>query len=219
MTDRDKLAEQHMGLVHSCCKRFAGKGIEYEELYAAACLGLTKAINRFDPERGLQFSTYAFPVIIGEIKRLFRDGGMVKVSRGVKELALKISRLNGESIKKYGKELTVSQLAQTLGVSAEQVVEAAASTRSPLSLTIETDEDGNSQLDLPIPDIQYEIAERLSLRQVIASLEERDRKIIELRYFQFQTQTQTAKALDMTQVQVSRREKKILSLMREKLKG
>ena len=219
MNDRDKLAEQHMGLVHSCCKRFTGKGIEYEELFAAACLGLTKAINRFEPERGLQFSTYAFPVIIGELKRLFRDGGMVKVSRSVKELAMKISRLNDESIKTNGKELTVSQLAQRLGVSTEQVVEAAASARAPLSLTAEADEDGKPQLDLPVPDIQYEIAERLSLKQAIASLDERDRQIIELRYFKSQTQKQTAKVLDMTQVQVSRREKKILSLMREKLTG
>ena len=107
MSDKDRLARRHLGLVHACCKRFSGKGIEYEELYAAGCLGLTKAINNFDGERGLQVSTYAFPVIMGEIKRLFRDGGSVRVSRSLRELSLKISRLNNENELKNGEELTV----------------------------------------------------------------------------------------------------------------
>ena len=94
MTERDRFASRHMGLVHAICKRFSGRGIEYEELFAAGCLGLTKAMDGFDSSRGLQFSTYAFPVIMGEVKRLFRDGGAVRVSRSLRELSLKIARLN-----------------------------------------------------------------------------------------------------------------------------
>lgn len=217
--NKNELAEKHLGLVHSCCKRFAGRGIEYEELYSAGCLGLSKAINNFDKNRGLQFSTYAFPVIMGEIKRLFRDGGAVKVSRSLKELSLKISRLNNESKLKDGKELSISQLANRLGTSAEDISEAINCSRIPLSLTADYDEDGNPQLDVPTPDIQYEISERLSLEDAIESLEPDDRKIINLRYFQSKTQVQTAEILNMTQVQISRREKKILSAIREKMSG
>ena len=202
MSDKDKLAQLHLGLVHACCKRFSGKGIEYEELYAAGCLGLTKAINNFDDSRGLQFSTYAFPVIMGEIKRLFRDGGSVRVSRSLRELSLKINRLNNENELKNGTEMTVSQLSKILNVSPEEVAD---------------DEDGNPQTDVPTPDIQDEISERLSLEAAINALPQNDREIIRLRYYQCKTQVQTAKALNMTQVQVSRREKKILGFIREKM--
>lgn len=217
MLDKNKTALDNMGLVHACCKRFTGKGIEYEELFAAGSLGLAKAINNFDESRNLQFSTYAFPVIMGEIKRLFRDGGAVRVSRSHKELALAIGRLNNENKLKNGKELTVSQLAKSLDTTEEKIIDALNSVRSPLSLTAEYDEDGNPQLDVPTDDIQYEISERLSLEQAVNSLEESDRKIIYLRYYRSKTQTQTAEILDMTQVQISRREKKILSIIREKM--
>ena len=206
MTDKNKLADKNMGLVHACCKRFSGKGIEYEELFASGCLGLAKAINNFDESRNLQFSTYAFPVIMGEIKRLFRDGGAVRVSRTLKELSLAISRLNNESKLKNGRELTVSE-----------IIDALNSTRVPLSLTAEYDSEGNPQLDVPTDDIQDEISERLSLEQAVKSLCETDRKIIQLRYYRSKTQTQTAKILSMTQVQISRREKKILTAIRDKM--
>ena len=212
--EKNRLAESNFGLVHSCCRRFSGKGIEYEELFSAGCLGLTKAINNFDESRGLQFSTYAFPVVMGEIKRLFRDGGSVRVSRSLKELAIKISRLNNESILKSGKELSVSELSKRLEVSEEKISEAIGSARVPLSLTAEPDEDGNPQIDVPVDDIQYEISEKLTLRDAIEKLGDRDKKIINLRYYQNQTQVQTAQKLQMTQVQVSRREKKILSKIR-----
>lgn len=217
MTDKNKIAENNMGLVHACCKRFSGKGIEYEELFASGCLGLAKAINNFDESRNLQFSTYAFPVIMGEIKRLFRDGGSVKVSRTLKELAMSVNKLNNENKLKNGTELTISQLAEKLDVSEEKIIDALNSVRSPLSLTAEYDEEGNPQLDVPVDDIQYEISERLSLEQTLDLLEENDRKIINLRYYCNKTQTQTAKLLNMTQVQVSRREKKILTIIREKM--
>ena len=172
-----------MGLVHALCKRFSGKGIEYDELFSAGCLGLSKAINRFDESRDLQFSTYAFPVIMGELKRLFRDGGTVKVSRSLRELSLKAARLNSENLRENGAELSVSQLAQKLQVSAEKIVEALGSAKTPLSLTAEYDEDGNPQLDIPSPDIQYEITERLSLEQALNALDEQDRRLIILRYY------------------------------------
>ena len=206
-----------MGLVHSCCKHFRNKGIEYEELFSAGCLGLAKALEKFDENRGLQFSTYAVPVIIGEIKRLFRDGGSVKVSRTLKELALKIGRLNNDYRTKNGRDMSVSQLARELEVSEEKICEAISCTRSLLSLTAEYDEDGNPQLDIPVEDSQEALTEKLSLQQAISQLDERDRKIIFLRYYQNKTQTQTATQLAMTQVQVSRQERKILKVIREKL--
>ncbi len=217
MSDKNTVAEKNFGLVHACCKRFSGKGIEYDELFSAGCLGLAKAINNFDESLNFQFSTYAFPVIMGEIKRLFRDGGAVKVSRTLKELSLQICKINNENKLKNGTELTVSQLAERLDVSQEKIVDALNSVRLPLSLTAEYDEEGNPQLDVPVDDIQYEISERLSLEQAVNVLEENDRKIIRLRYYQNKTQTQTAKILNMTQVQVSRRERKILGIIREKM--
>lgn len=217
MTDRDALAQRHMGLVHALCRRFADKGIDYEELFAAGCLGLTKALNGFDPSRGMRFSTYAFPVIAGEIKRLFRDGGAVKVSRTLRELSLKIARLNAESLRQNGAELTVSELAQRLCVSAEQVTDAIGSTRQPLSLTGERDADGNPPVDVPVPDMQEAVTDRLSLEQAIAALPADDKRLIRLRYFQGKTQTQTAAVLRTSQVQISRREKKILAQIREKM--
>ena len=213
-TDKDRLASRHLGLVHALCKRFSGKGIEYEELFSAGCLGLSKAINRFDESRDLQFSTYAFPVIMGELKRLFRDGGTVKVSRSLRELSLKAARLNSENLRENGAELSVSQLAQKLQVSAEKIVEALGSAKTPLSLTAEYDEDGNPQLDIPSPDIQYEITERLSLEQALNALDEQDRRLIILRYYKSKTQSETARLLGISQVQVSRKEKKILAQIR-----
>ena len=212
MTERDRFASRHMGLVHAICKRFSGRGVEYEELFAAGCLGLTKAMDGFDSSRGLQFSTYAFPVIMGEVKRLFRDGGAVRVSRSLRELSLKIARLNRESMQQRGEELTPGALAERLSVTPEQIVEAIGSARAPLSLT--ASDDGEPQLELPTPDIQEALTERLSLQAALNTLQARHRRLIALRYYQGQTQTQTARFLGMTQVQVSRREKKLLVQLR-----
>lgn len=215
--NKDEFAKSHLGLVHSLCSRFTGKGIEYDELYSAGCLGLAKAINNFDDSRGLQFSTYAFPVIMGELKRLFRDGGAVKVSRSLKELSLKINKLNNESKLKNGMELSVSELAEKLGVAPEKIAEAVCSAQPTVS--INSEDESSSAPEIPSPDIQYEITERLSLAAAIESLEENDKKIINLRYYRSKTQVETAKILNMTQVQISRREKKILSLIRQKMSG
>ncbi|MBQ9869203.1 MAG: sigma-70 family RNA polymerase sigma factor [Ruminococcus sp.] len=210
------LAQENLGLVHLCANRFKNRGIEYDELFSAGCVGLLKAVRAFDADRGVLFSTYAVPVILGEIKRLFRDGGAIKVSRGTKELSLRLARLREKFMLQNGSEPTVSQLAALAQASEESVIEALNVSAAPLSLT-EENEDGTRQIDIPTEPPDEEIAERLSLRKVLSELEERDRKLIYLRYFKNLTQTQTAKVLGMTQVQVSRREKKILSGMKEKL--
>lgn len=217
--DKNALASKYLGLVHACCRRYKDKGIEYDELFSAGCLGLSKALENFDSGRGLQFSTYAFPVIMGELKQLFRSGGTVKVSRSLRELGMKIARLNSDNIKKHGEELTVSQLSEMLGVTAEQIADAIGAAKFPLSLSAGDDEDSenHSPVEIPSPDIQYEISERLTLRNALDSLGQDDRRLIVLRYFMDKTQVQTAEMLRMTQVQVSRREKKILTLMRERM--
>ena len=210
------LAQENLGLVHLCANRFRNRGIEYEELYSAGCIGLLKAVKAFDQSRGVLFSTYAVPVILGEIKRLFRDGGTIKVSRGTKELSLKLARLRQEHMLRSGEEPTVSQLAQLAQASEESVIEALSVSAAPLSLTQEND-DGTRQVDIPVDAPDEEITEKLSLRQALSGLESRDKQLIALRYFRSLTQTQTAKVLGMTQVQVSRREKKILERLRNEL--
>ncbi len=135
-----------MGLVHACAHRFKGRGIEYEDLFQAGCIGLIKAADAFDFDRGVRFSTYAVPVILGEMRRLFRDGGAVKISRTIKELSLKVSRLREQMFYEIGREPTVSELAGRLSVSEEAVVEAIGVCSPPVSLT-ESDENGGGQFD------------------------------------------------------------------------
>ena len=217
MNERDKIVEDNLALVHACCKRFRNRGIEYEELFSAGCVGLVKAVNNFNPDLKLQLSTYAVPVILGEIKRLFRDGGTVKVSRSLKELSLKINRETQAFQDKFERSPTVSELSKNLCVPEEKVADAINASRYPISLTNSGEDDENRQIDLPTDDIMDKLTEKLALSEVINLLSNDDKKIIELRYFKFQTQSETAKVLNMTQVQVSRREKKILTFMREKL--
>ena len=215
--ETNSLAENNLGLVHLCANRFRNKGIEYDDLYGAGCIGLLKASKAFDPERGVRFSTYAVPVILGEIKRLFRDGGTKKVSRTLKELSLHITRHREQFILSEGREPTVEELCLLSGQPAESVIEALNVSLPPLSLTESSDESGNSEFDIPTEAPDLSITDKLSLRQVMNDLDPKDRKLIYLRYFENKTQVETAKILDMTQVQVSRREKKILNLMRQEL--
>jgi len=211
------LAEENLGLVHLCANRFRGRGIEYDDLYGAGCIGLIKAAKAFDTDRGVKFSTYAVPVILGEIKRLFRDGGTIKVSRSTKELSMKITRLRERFMIKESREPTISELCELSGEEPEAVVEALNVALPPMSLTGSDDEDGGGQIDVPVEAPDEEITDRLSLDQALCTLEPTDRQLIFLRYYQSKTQVQTAKALGMTQVQVSRREKKILAKMKEQL--
>lgn len=214
--DREQAIRENIGLVHSCARHFRGRGMEYDDLFQAGCLGLVKAVDHFDPERGVKFSTYAVPVILGEIRRLFRDGGAVKVGRGLKELSLRAMRCSCEFSEREGRTPTVQELADLLGVSAEEAAQALGAAQVPLSLTA-TEEDGGGQIDVGVDPGDDRIAELLSLKQVVTELEPRDRSIIIFRYFQNRTQTETASALGMTQVQVSRRERKILKELQLKL--
>ena len=209
MKNRDKLVEDNLGLVHSCCQKFKNRGIEYDDLFSSGCMGLIKAIDNFNPDYGLQLSTYAVPVILGEIKQLFRNGGAVKVSRSLKELSMKINKTSNDFQLKHNRPPTVGELAKILETTKEKINEALNATRLPLSLTTDDEED-IKELDLPCDDEVEMLTEKLALKQVISQLDITDKKIIELRYYKHQTQTQTAKILNMTQVQVSRREKKIL---------
>ena len=208
--------EQNLGLVHLCANRFRGKGIEYEDMYSAGCIGLLKAAKAFDESRGVRFSTYAVPVILGEIKRLFRDGGTIKVSRSLKELSLKTVRLREKIIKETGKDPPVSELAEKLSTTPEMISEALCVSAPPVSLTADYD-DNHSEIDIPVPSPDEEIGDFISLSQVMSELPSDDRKLIYMRYFENITQSDTAKTLGMTQVQVSRREKKLLGQMREVL--
>lgn len=215
MTKKERI-ESNLGLVHACANRFRGRGVDYEELYSTGCLGLVKAAENFDESRGFCFSTYAVPVILGEIKRIFRDGGSVKVSRSVKELWLKISRESESFAQREGRQPQVSELAAMLGVSAEQVSEAIMAGKPTVSLTPE-ESDRTGQTDIPVEAPDEHIADRISLEQVIMALSDEDRRLIVLRYYKGKTQSETAKSLKMSQVQVSRREKKILGELRREL--
>lgn len=215
---REEFIEKNLGLVHSCAGRFRGRGIEYDDLYSSGCMGLVKAYDGFDEERGVQFSTYAVPVILGEIKKLFRDGGTVKVSRSIKELGLKVTAVRERWAKQYGYEPTVSQIAERLEVSPEQVAVAIQANQPALSLTpTGEDESGGKELDIPVESPEEELADRISLQEVLDGLPPEDRKIIFLRFFSGKTQSDTAKIMNTTQVQISRRERKILKNMRSQL--
>lgn len=207
---RDEFIKANLPLVHSLANRFRGRGIEYEELFSAGSVGLVKAYDNFDESRGLCFSTYAVPVILGEIKRLFRDGGAVKMSRSLKELSLKAVKARDE-LSKSGTEPTVGEIAEYLGVSAEDAAEAVAASLPPISLT--SAEDGG-EYDLPEDSGESALIDKLALRQCLNELSADDRRLIILRYFRGKTQSQTAVLLGMTQVQVSRRERKILDNLR-----
>ena len=205
---REEFIQKNMGLVHACAGRFRGRGIEYDDL--------VKAADAFDETRGVQFSTYAVPVILGEIRRLFRDGGAVKVSRSLKELAVRTAREREKFMKEHFREPSVSELAAQMNLPAESVAEALGAGMPTVSLTGDPEE-GGSQIDIPVESPEGEIGDMLSLQEVIRRLEEKDQRLIILRYFKHRTQTETAKELSMTQVQVSRREKKILKILREQL--
>lgn len=216
-TQREEFIKNNMGLVHSCAKRFKGKGIEYEEMFAAGCVGLVKAYDAFDHSRGVQFSTYAVPVILGEIKKLFRDGGMLKVTRSIKELSLKVSYTREILQKQLGQEPTVKEIADYLGVSSEDVAQAITVSTPPMSLTaIFEEEDSNCEFDIPVDSDEENMANMMGLKYAVSDLEKEEKQIIYLRFFQNKTQSVTAQILGKTQVQISRQERKIIQKMRKR---
>ena len=210
---REEFIKENFGLVHSICRRFSGRGIEYDDLYQAGCIGLIKAVDAFDESRGFAFSTYAVPVIMGEVRRIFRDGGAVKVSRSVKELNLKIIKANEALSQKYSREPTVNEIAEFLNVLPEEISEAICASQSTVSLTVQGD-DGIREMDLPTIDHQSEINNKVLIESAAKELDENERLILKYRYYDLLTQNKTAKILNMSQVQVSRAEKRILDKMR-----
>ena len=216
-TQREEFIENNIGLVHSCAKRFKGKGVDYEEMYAAGCVGLIKAYDAFDHSRGVQFSTYAVPVILGEIKKLFRDGGMIKVTRSVKELSLKVNYTREYLQKQMGQEPTVKEIADYLAVSGEDVAQAITASTPPMSLTaIFEEEDGQCEFDIPVDSSEENLANMMGLKYAISELDAEEKQLIWLRFFQNKTQAATAQILGKTQVQISRQERKIIQKMRNK---
>ncbi|MBQ8016426.1 MAG: sigma-70 family RNA polymerase sigma factor [Clostridia bacterium] len=212
---RNELVENNLGLVHSCANRFRGRGVEYEDLFQSGCVGLIKAADNFDESRGFSFSTYAVPVILGEIKRIFRDGGSIKIGRAIKEKSRNAVRKKEQIAIELGREPTISELACGLGVDVTEAAMLLNASMPAISLT--AGETGDEQIEIPVESPENELSDFLALRQVLKTLDARDRKMIELRYYSGLTQSKTAEELNMTQVQVSRREKAVLEIIRKKL--
>ena len=216
------LVENNIGLVRSVVRRFLNRGCEYDDLIQIGSIGLLKAIKKFDISFNVRFSTYAIPMIIGEIKRFLRDDGIIKVSRSLKEIANKASILKETMEKDFGREPTISELASELDISKEDLVIAldAAHTTQYLYETIHQD-DGSPVLlidKISCKDNEdIEIIDRLALKELLTSLDAKERQIIILRYFKDQTQCQVAALLGMSQVQVSRIEKKIITKLRQRI--
>ena len=216
MNKNINFVDEHIGLVHSCAKKFKGKGIEYDDLFQAGCMGLVKAADNFDSKRGFKFSTYAVPVILGEIKGLFRKNSSVKISRSIKDLSLKVNRVCDELRKSTEQEPTVSEIAKKLNVDTESVAQAMNASMLPMSINVLTEESGD-HVGISVGSEEEKIVELISLRKLISELSQPDKMLILLRFFRDYTQTETAKVLNMSQVQVSRREKTILKHLRNNL--
>lgn len=215
------LVENNIGLVWSIVKRFYNRGYEQEDLFQIGSMGLMKAIHKFDSSFEVKFSTYAVPMIIGEIKRFIRDDGIIKVSRSLKETANKVRVVKEIMSKELGREPSIAEMSSRLNISPEDLIMAIEAGTAPESLYSPFSEGDNSQR-LLIDKIdaesssETEIIDRIALKQVLDTLEPRERQIIVLRYFKEKTQVQIAKLLGISQVQVSRIEKKILSDLKKK---
>ena len=213
--DRDKKITENIGLVHSIANRFRNRGADYDDLFQAGCVGLIKAVDNFDESKGFAFSTYAVPVIMGEIKRIFRDGGAIKISRSLKEKSIKVQAMRDKFLSKNLREPTVSELASLSGYDVEELSEILNIINPVVSINMLTEE-GREEIDVPVDDSD-KMFDRLSLEQVMTTLTETERLLIEYRFYQGKTQCETAKILNVSQVQVSRKEKAILLKMRNKL--
>ena len=220
---KEQLLKDNQNLIKSIVRRYLGKGVEYDDLYQLAGMGLLKAINGFDKSYGVRFSTYAVPMIAGEIKRFMRDDGSIKVSRSLKAAAKAINNFVEEYAAEHGIQPTVKEISQKFGMPPAEVVFTMGSSRMPLSLFAQSDyKDEKSQLlldKLSSKDDQDDMIENLELRSAIAELPEREKKVIMLRYFRDMTQSEVASMLGVSQVQVSRIENKIMADFRKKLTG
>ena len=218
-----KLVEENQGLIWNIAKRFFGRGYDKEDIYQIGCMGFIKSIRRFDVSFDVRLSTYAVPYILGEIKKFLRDDGPVKVSRSLKELNVKINELQKEYLNK-GKELSINEISEILRVSKEEIILAIESSRQTESIENSTYKDNKTSKELSILDTLSTnkdeatlITNKIAINKMIENLETREKKIILLRFYKDKTQSEVAKILGISQVQVSRIEKKILSNMREEL--
>ncbi|MBQ7653019.1 MAG: SigB/SigF/SigG family RNA polymerase sigma factor [Clostridia bacterium] len=214
----EELLKENMPLIKSIARRYKNCAIEYDDLLQLGSLGLIKAVKRFDVSFNVRFSTYAVPMIAGEIKRHIRDDGPIKVSRQIKSLATKITRYREEFAIKEGREATIAEIAEEFSMTAYDVVFTLDSAKMPVSLYEKYDEDGAYLVDtLKTEDKTEDMLDRIMLEEVIEGLEPREKKIILLRYYRDKTQSEVAKILGVSQVQVSRLESKILEEMKKKM--
>ena len=215
----EQLVTENSGLIWAVAKRFIGRGTDSEDLYQLGCLGFLKAVDGFDFQYGTQFSTYAVPKIAGEIRRFLRDDGAVKVSRSLKEKSATIKMARNQLTLSLGREPSIQEISLQTGFSAEEIALAETATSATESIQKETGEDGFSLEDvLTDTESEEKLVEKISLRQAISRLPEREAKVIQLRYFHGLTQERIAKVLNVSQVQVSRIEKKAITSLREFLK-
>ena len=214
----ERLVTENAGLIWSVAKRFLGRGTEAEDLYQLGCLGFLKAVEGFDLEFGTQFSTYAVPKISGEIRRFLRDDGAIKVSRSLKERSAAVRSARALLGSALGREPSLKELSDHLGLAPEDIAQAEAATREVESIHRECGEEGFT-LEAVLSDTESEerMLEKIALRQAIAELPEREKCVISLRYFHGLTQDRVAKVLDVSQVQVSRIEKKAIGILRDKI--
>ncbi|MCD7033293.1 RNA polymerase sporulation sigma factor SigF [Metabacillus sp. GX 13764] len=217
---RDLLIQKNMRLVWSVVQRFLNRGYEPDDLFQIGCIGLLKSVDKFDLSYDVRFSTYAVPMIIGEIQRFIRDDGTVKVSRSLKELGNRIRRAKDELSKTLGKVPTVNEIAHYLEISPEEVVMAQEAVRAPSSIhetVYENDGDPITLLDQIADSSEQKWFDKIALKEALRGLDEREKLIVYLRYYKDQTQSEVAERLGISQVQVSRLEKKILAQMKERM--
>lgn len=217
---RDTIAERNVRLVWSVVQRFLNRGYEPDDLFQIGCIGLLKSVDKFDLSYDVKFSTYAVPMIIGEIQRFIRDDGTVKVSRSLKELGNRIRRAREELTRQHGQTPTINEISQFMNIPVEEIVFAQEANRSPTSIhetVYENDGDPITLLDQIADEGGDKWFEKIALQEAISRLEERERLIVYLRYFKDQTQSEVAARLGISQVQVSRLEKKILEQMKVRL--
>lgn len=213
---KELLVEENSGLIWAVVKRFLGRGADADDLYQLGCLGFLKAVEGFDLQFGTQFSTYAVPKISGEIRRFLRDDGTVKVSRTLKEQAMTIRTTRNRLTTALGREPTIGEISRQTGFTAEEIALAETATAATESIQRETGTEGFSLEDI-LTDTESEerMLEKIALRQAVATLPEREKSVIHLRYFHALTQQRVAKLLDISQVQVSRIEKKAITMLKE----
>ena len=219
-----KLLEDNNGLIWSIVRRFSGRGYDIEDLYQIGSIGFIKAIQRFDTSFEVRLSTYAVPYILGEIKRFIRDDGPIKISRSIKELTVKISEIQKEYLIKTGREITLDEISKELKIPKEEITMAMDSTRPVDSIESAKYTDNKTDKTVSIleqlstgKDEQTEITNKMAIKNLIGELDDREKEIIMLRYYRQKTQMQVSKILGITQVQVSRIERKVLDNMRRKL--